>query len=167
MYFIGRDIMYPCALEGSQKVKELSYIHAEAYPAGELKHGPNAVISPGFPIVCLVPQGHVYPKMISNIQEMKARQASIIAIATHGDTKISLLADHVVYIPKADEVISGILVTVVLQLFAYYITLYKGYSIDNPRALKKTYPKPGNIHKAPVSIDIDKPRNLAKSVTVE
>ena len=158
---------YPSALEGSQKLKELSYIHAEAYPAGELKHGPNAVIYDHFPIICLVPEGHVYKKMISNVQEMKARNASILCFATEGDTRIASHADHVIYLPKTSEEISVMLNTLAMQIFAYYVTLYKGYSIDQPRALQKYFPKPGEIIDPPKSIDIDKPRNLAKSVTVE
>ncbi|HNT29750.1 MAG TPA: glutamine--fructose-6-phosphate transaminase (isomerizing) [bacterium] len=166
-YYIGRDVNYPAALEGAQKLKELSYIHAEAYPAGELKHGPNAVIYPGFPVICLAPQGRVYKKMISNIQEMKAREAQILAFATIGDTDIREHADHVIYLPQCSEQLSVVYATIAMQLFAYYVTLYKGFSIDNPRALQKTYPKPGMITDIPKSIDIDKPRNLAKSVTVE
>ncbi|OIP98779.1 hypothetical protein AUK40_01110 [Candidatus Wirthbacteria bacterium CG2_30_54_11] len=166
-YYIGRDVNYPSALEGSQKLKELSYIHAEAYPAGELKHGPNAVIYDHFPIICLVPEGHVYKKMISNIQEMKARKASILSFATEGDTRIAAHSDHVVFLPRTSEEISVMVNTLAMQLFAYYVTLYKGYSIDQPRSLQKYFPKPGEITAPPKSIDIDKPRNLAKSVTVE
>lgn len=166
-YYIGRDVNYPSAMEGTQKLKELSYIHAEAYPAGELKHGPNAVIEPGFPVICLVPEGEVYKKMLSNIQEMKARGASILAFATEGDKLIAEHAEHVISLPKTSQELSVLVNTIAMQLFAYYVTLYKGYSIDHPRRLKKFYPKPGQKITAPKSIDIDKPRNLAKSVTVE
>jgi glucosamine--fructose-6-phosphate aminotransferase (isomerizing) len=154
-------------MEGAQKLKELSYIHAEAYAAGELKHGPNAVIEPGFPVICLAPKGDVYKKMISNIQEMKARDANILAFATEGDAQIADHADHVVYLPDIAEPLSVLINTIAMQLFAYYVTLYKGYSIDHPRRLKKYYPRPGQKIEPPKSIDIDKPRNLAKSVTVE
>lgn len=166
-YYIGRDVNYPSAMEGAQKLKEVSYIHAEAYAAGELKHGPNAVIHPGFPIIALAPKGHVYKKMISNIQEMKAREAHILAIGTVGDQGLSQHADHVILLPETSEELSVLLNTIAMQLFAYYVTLYKGYSIDNPRELKKFYPEPHEIGEPPKSIDIDKPRNLAKSVTVE
>lgn len=166
-YYIGRDVNYPSAQEGAQKLKEISYIHAEAYPAGELKHGPNAVIYDGFPIICLIPDSSTYKKMYSNIQEMKARDANILAIATQNNSQMEELAKHVIYHPPIKEELAPLLNTLVQQLFAYYVTLYKGYSIDNPRALEKSYPLPGQITDPPKSIDIDKPRNLAKSVTVE
>jgi glucosamine--fructose-6-phosphate aminotransferase (isomerizing) len=140
--FIGRHTGYPAALEGALKLKELSYIHAEGYPAGELKHGPIALIEPGVPVVAIATECHVRPKMLSNIQEVRARGASVIAVATEGDEEIRGLADHVLYVPRVHELLSPVVVTVPLQLFAYHIAKVRG-------------------------CDVDQPRNLAKSVTVE
>jgi glucosamine--fructose-6-phosphate aminotransferase (isomerizing) len=140
--FIGRHTGYPAALEGALKLKEISYIHAEGYPAGELKHGPIALVEKGVPVVAVATQCHVYPKVLSNIQEVKARGAEVIAVATEGDTQIKDLADHVLYVPETHELLSPTLVTVPLQLFAYHIAKARG-------------------------CDVDQPRNLAKSVTVE
>jgi glucosamine--fructose-6-phosphate aminotransferase (isomerizing) len=140
--FIGRHTGYPAALEGALKLKEISYIHAEGYPAGELKHGPIALVEPGVPVIAVATDCHVYPKVLSNIQEVKARGADVIAVATEGDTTIGDLADHVLYVPRTDELLSPIVVTVPLQLFAYRIAKLRG-------------------------CDVDQPRNLAKSVTVE
>jgi glutamine---fructose-6-phosphate transaminase (isomerizing) len=140
--FIGRHTGYPAALEGALKLKELSYIHAEAYPAGELKHGPIALIEVGVPVVAIATRCHVYPKMLSNIQEVKARGASVIAIVTEGDTEAARLADHVLEVPETPELLSPVVVTVPLQLLAYHVAVLRG-------------------------CDVDQPRNLAKSVTVE
>jgi len=140
--FIGRHTGYPAALEGALKLKELSYIHAEAYPAGELKHGPMALIEDGGPVVAIATRCHVYPKMLSNIQEVKARGASVIAIVTEGDTEAARLADHVLEVPETPELLSPVVVTVPLQLLAYHVAVLRG-------------------------CDVDQPRNLAKSVTVE
>ncbi|TMM22294.1 MAG: glutamine--fructose-6-phosphate transaminase (isomerizing) [Actinobacteria bacterium] len=140
--FIGRHTGYPAALEGALKLKELSYIHAEAYPAGELKHGPIALIEDGVPVVAIATRCHVYPKMLSNIQEVKARGASVIAIVTEGDTEAARLADHVLEVPETPELLSPVVVTVPLQLLAYHVAVLRG-------------------------CDVDQPRNLAKSVTVE
>ena len=140
--YIGRTYNAPIAYEGALKLKELSYIHAEGCGAGEMKHGPIAMIDTNFPTMALVPNDRVYEKMLSNIQEIKARKGPVIAIATEGDKEISKLADDVVYVPKTIEILQPILNIVPLQLFAYYFALGKGY---NP----------------------DRPRNLAKSVTVE
>jgi glutamine---fructose-6-phosphate transaminase (isomerizing) len=142
MLFIGRHTGYPAALEGALKLKEISYIHAEGYAAGELKHGAIALIEPGVPVVAVATECHVYPKILSNIQEVKARGADVIAIATEGDEQIGGLADHVLYVPRTHELLSPIVVTVPLQLFAYHIAKRLG-------------------------CDVDQPRNLAKSVTVE
>jgi glucosamine--fructose-6-phosphate aminotransferase (isomerizing) len=141
-FFIGRNINYPIALEGALKLKEISYIHAEGYAAGELKHGPLALITKDVPVVAIAPQGHTYDKILSNIKEVKARDASVIAIADMDDTEISKYVDVVLTIPKTDEMLSPILSSVVVQLLAYYTALERKCSID-------------------------KPRNLAKSVTVE
>jgi len=140
--FIGRHTGYPAALEGALKLKELSYIHAEAYPAGELKHGPIALIEDGVPVVAIATRCHVYPKMLSNIQEVKARGASVIAIVTEGHTEAARLADHVLEVPETPELLSPVVVTVPLQLLAYHVAVLRG-------------------------CDVDQPRNLAKSVTVE
>jgi glucosamine--fructose-6-phosphate aminotransferase (isomerizing) len=141
-FYLGRKYNYPIALEGALKLKEISYIPAEGYGAGEMKHGPIALIDKSFPSVCIVPSDSVYEKMISNIEEIKARQGKIIAIATKGDQRIKKLADDCIYIPKTLEMLTPILSVVPLQLFAYYMA-----------DLRKCDP--------------DKPRNLAKSVTVE
>ena len=141
-FFIGRNINYPVALEGALKLKEISYIHAEGYAAGELKHGPLALISKDVPVVAIAPYGHTYDKILSNIKEVTARDASVIAIADCDDCEIRKFADFVIPIPKTDEVLTPLLSSVVVQLLAYYTALELDCSID-------------------------KPRNLAKSVTVE
>jgi len=147
--FLGRGIHYPIALEGALKLKEISYIHAEGYPAGEMKHGPNALIDEDLPVVVVAtrdPQnpGSLvrYEKTISNLKEVKARSGKVIALATEGDEEIQEAADHVIYIPPAPEELSAILEIVPLQLLAYHIAIHRG-------------------------CDVDQPRNLAKSVTVE
>ncbi len=140
--YLGRGINFPIALEGALKLKEISYIHAEGYPAGEMKHGPIALIDENMPVVAIATQGQVYDKILSNIEEAKARDGIIIAVATDKDTKISKKANHVIYIPKTTELLTPILAVIPLQLLAYHIANYRG-------------------------CDVDQPRNLAKSVTVE
>jgi len=140
--FIGRHTGYPAALEGALKLKELSYVHAEGFPAAELKHGPIALVEDGVPVVAIATECHVYPKMLSNIQEVRARGAEVIAIATEGDEQIGAMADHVLEVPSTPELLSPVVVTVPLQLFAYHMAKLRG-------------------------CDVDQPRNLAKSVTVE
>jgi glucosamine--fructose-6-phosphate aminotransferase (isomerizing) len=140
--FLGRKYNFPVALEGALKLKEISYIHAEGYGAGEMKHGPIALINENFPTFAICPSDSVYDKMISNIEEIKARKGKIIALATKGNEEIKELVDDVVYIPKTLEMLTPILSVVPLQLFAYYMGVLRG-------------------------CDVDKPRNLAKSVTVE
>ena len=140
--FIGRHTGYPAALEGALKLKEISYIHAEGFPAGELKHGPIALVEEGVPVVAVATECHVHPKMLSNIQEVRARGAEVIAIATEGDTETPRLADHTLFVPRTPELLSPVIVTVPLQLFAYHVAKLRG-------------------------CDVDRPRNLAKSVTVE
>ncbi|MCX6765534.1 MAG: glutamine--fructose-6-phosphate transaminase (isomerizing) [Candidatus Moranbacteria bacterium] len=140
--YMGRKYNYPIACEGALKIKEISYIHAEGYPSGEMKHGPIALISENFPSVFIVPRDSVYEKNLSGMQEIKAREGSIITVATQGDKKIRKIADDVIYIPKTLEMLTPLLSIVPLQLLAYYVGTLKGY-------------------------DVDKPRNLAKSVTVE
>ena len=140
--YLGRGYNYPTALEGALKIKEIAYVHAEGYAGGEMKHGPIALVDKNFPIVAIVTQNGVYEKMISNLEEIKARGGPILAIATVGDKNIGKLADDVFYVPKTVRQLEPMLNVVPLQLFAYYFGALKGY-------------------------DVDKPRNLAKSVTVE
>ena len=141
-FFIGRNTDYALAMEGALKLKEISYIHAEAYPAGELKHGPLALIVEGVPVVAIATRMSLYDKTLSNIKEVKARGADVTAIAFAGETEVEKSVDHVLYIPRIDEIFSGVLAIIPLQLLAYYTALERGY-------------------------DVDQPRNLAKSVTVE
>jgi glucosamine--fructose-6-phosphate aminotransferase (isomerizing) len=147
--FLGRGIHYPIALEGALKLKEISYIHAEGYPAGEMKHGPNALIDEDLPVVVLATRDPDdadsvlrYEKTMSNIKEVKAREGQVIAVATEGDDEIAESADHVLYVPRAPELLVPLLEVVPLQLLAYHIAVRRG-------------------------CDVDQPRNLAKSVTVE
>ncbi|OGG55990.1 glutamine--fructose-6-phosphate aminotransferase [Candidatus Kaiserbacteria bacterium RIFCSPHIGHO2_01_FULL_55_37] len=140
--YIGRKYNYPIAYEGAIKLKEISYIHAEGCGAGEMKHGPIAMIDENFPTMAIAPKDSMYEKMISNIHEIKARKGPVIAVATEGDKEIAKLADDVIYVPETLEMLSPILNVVPLQLFAYYFAKEKG-------------------------LNVDRPRNLAKSVTVE
>lgn len=140
--FLGRNINFPTALEGALKLKEISYIPAEGYAAGEMKHGPIALIDEYRAVVCIATSSHVYDKMASNIQEIKARKGVVLAIATDGDREIGHHADYVIEVPKIDEIFSPLLTVIPLQLIAYYISVKRGN-------------------------DVDQPRNLAKSVTVE
>lgn len=140
--YLGRGINYPIALEGALKLKEISYIHAEGYPAGEMKHGPIALINESMPTLAIVLKDHVYEKMLSQVEQAKARGGIVIAIATEGDTIITEKADYVIYIPEVPEMLSPIVSVIPLQLLAYHIAVRRG-------------------------ADVDKPRNLAKSVTVE
>jgi len=140
--YLGRKYNYPVALEGALKLKEISYIHSEGCSAGEMKHGPIALIDEKFPTFAIAPSDSVYEKMISNIEEIKARKGQIIAIATEGNEDIKKVADDVIYIPKTLEMLTPILSVIPLQLFAYHVAVLRG-------------------------CDVDKPRNLAKSVTVE
>jgi len=140
--FLGRKYNYPVALEGALKLKEVSYIHAEGYGAGEMKHGPIAMIDKKFPTIVVAPSDSMYEKVASNIQEIKARSGKVIAVATEGNNQIKKIVDDVIYIPKTLEMLMPILSVMPLHLFAYYVGVMRGY-------------------------DVDKPRNLAKSVTVE
>ena len=142
VFFIGRSLDYAVALEGALKLKEISYIHAEAYAAGELKHGTLALIIEGVPVIALATQHDVYEKTLSNIKEVKARDAIVIGIAQEGDDQIKKYVDHTIFIPQADKYLAPILAVIPLQLLAYYAAVTRG-------------------------CDVDKPRNLAKSVTVE
>jgi len=140
--YLGRGYNFPVALEGALKLKEISYIHAEGYPAAEMKHGPIALIDENMPVVFIAPHDEIYDKVISNIQEVRARKGKVISIATDGDEKIKSVSDYVIYIPETIPMLVPILTVIPLQLLAYYMALELGW-------------------------DIDKPRNLAKSVTVE
>jgi glutamine---fructose-6-phosphate transaminase (isomerizing) len=140
--YLGRGYNFPVALEGALKLKEISYIHAEGYPAAEMKHGPIALIDDMMPVIVVAPQDGTYAKIVSNVQEVKARGGRVIAVVTEGDQEITRLADHVFTIPQTIDPLTPILSVLPLQLFAYYIAVRRG-------------------------CDVDKPRNLAKSVTVE
>ena len=140
--YLGRGYNYPVALEGALKLKEISYIHAEGYPAAEMKHGPIALIDKDMPVVFIATKDSVYGKILSNIEEVKARGGRVIAIATEGDEQIIEKVDHVFYIPKTTDSLIPMLSVIPLQLLAYHIAVMRG-------------------------CDVDKPRNLAKSVTVE
>jgi glucosamine--fructose-6-phosphate aminotransferase (isomerizing) len=136
--YLGRRYNFPVALEGALKLKEVSYIHAEGYGAGEMKHGPLAMIDENFPSVVIVPKDSMYEKMVSNIQQLKARKGPVVAVASMGDTEIANLADDVMYIPHTLEMLTPILAVVPLQLFAYYVAREKGYNVDRPRNLAKS-----------------------------
>ena len=140
--YLGRGYNYPAALEGALKLKEISYIHAEGYPAAEMKHGPIALIDENMPIVIIAPKKGHYDKIVSNVQEIKARKGKVIAVVNKGDVQVASMADYVIEIPETSECFSPIVASVPLQLLAYYIAVYRG-------------------------VNVDQPRNLAKSVTVE
>jgi glucosamine--fructose-6-phosphate aminotransferase (isomerizing) len=140
--FLGRGVNFPVAMEGALKLKEISYIHAEGYPAGEMKHGPIALIDARMPVVAVAPRDPLYKKMMSNIEEVKGRDGIVIAVATEGDTAIAAKADHVIQLPATAPLLNPFLTSIPLQLLAYHIALLRG-------------------------CDVDRPRNLAKSVTVE
>ena len=140
--YLGRGLTYPLALEGALKLKEISYIHAEGYPAGEMKHGPIALIDSRMPVVAIAPRGATYDKMTSSVEEVKARDGIVIAVATEGDEAIATKADLVIPVPPSLEWLQPILFALPLQLLAYHMGVLRG-------------------------CDVDQPRNLAKSVTVE
>ena len=137
-FFIGRGINFPVALEGALKLKEISYIHAEAYPAGELKHGSFALLSEDVPVIAIVARDNTYEAMLTNIKEVKARRSPVIALAEEGDEDIDQLADLVITVPKVDAIFSPVVNTVALQLLAYYTAKHRGCPIDNPRNLAKS-----------------------------
>ena len=140
--YLGRGYNFPIALEGALKLKEITYIHAEGYPAAEMKHGPIALVDETLPVVFVATKDMYYEKVVSNIQEIKARKGQVIAVATIGDSVLPTMSDNIMFVPDIDEVIAPLLSVIPLQLLSYYVGIYKG-------------------------IDVDKPRNLAKSVTVE
>jgi glucosamine--fructose-6-phosphate aminotransferase (isomerizing) len=136
--YLGRGVNFPVALEGALKLKEISYIHAEGYPAAEMKHGPIALIDENMPVVFIAPQDGVHGKIVSNIEEVKARGGKVIAIVTEGDEEIARLADAVFHIPATHDLLTPILASVPLQLFAYYVAVRRGCHIDQPRNLAKS-----------------------------
>lgn len=138
VFFIGRTFNYPIALEGALKLKEISYIHAEGYAAGELKHGPLALITKNTPVIAIATKGLIYDKMVNNIKEVKAREAPIIAIADEKDTEIEKYVDAVIRVPATEDILSPILATVVMQLFSYYTARARNCPIDQPRNLAKS-----------------------------
>ena len=140
--YLGRNYNFPTALEGALKLKEISYVHAEGYPAAEMKHGPIALVDETCPSVFVMPQGFIYEKVMSNLEEIKARGGPVIAVAAEGDERVAEVADDVVYIPQVEEFLQPIVSVIPLQLLSYHIAILRG-------------------------CDVDKPRNLAKSVTVE
>jgi glucosamine--fructose-6-phosphate aminotransferase (isomerizing) len=140
--YLGRGLHHPLALEGALKMKELSYIHAEGYPGGEMKHGPIALIDANMPVVALMPQDATYDRMLANIEEVRARDGLLVALAHHGDTMIGQKTSRVLRVPAASEFLNPIVMAVPLQLLAYHVAVRRG-------------------------CDVDQPRNLAKSVTVE
>ncbi|KFF07996.1 glutamine--fructose-6-phosphate transaminase (isomerizing) [Chryseobacterium luteum] len=136
--YLGRGYNYPAALEGALKLKEISYIHAEGYPAAEMKHGPIALIDENMPIVIIAPKKGHYDKIVSNVQEIKARKGKVIAVVNKGDKQVSAMADYVIEIPETSECFSPIVASVPLQLLAYYIAVYRGANVDQPRNLAKS-----------------------------
>ena len=140
--YLGRGYNYPIAMEGALKLKEISYIHAEGYPAAEMKHGPIALVDAEMPVVVIATKNDMYEKMLSNVQEIKARKGRIIAIVTKGDTVMTNIADDIIEIPETLDCFEPLLTIIPLQFLSYYIAIHKG-------------------------CDVDQPRNLAKSVTVE
>ena len=136
--FIGRGAVYPLALEGALKLKEISYVHAEGYPAGELKHGPIALLDPTVPLVAIAQRGPTYDKVVSNIQEVRARDARVLVIATEGDAGVRRHADDVIFVPDAPETLAPLLGVLPLQLLAYHVALARGCNIDQPRNLAKS-----------------------------
>ncbi|MBL0332118.1 MAG: glutamine--fructose-6-phosphate transaminase (isomerizing) [Chlorobiota bacterium] len=136
--YLGRGFNFPVALEGALKLKEISYIHAEGYPAAEMKHGPIALIDENMPVVFIAPKDEIYNKIISNIEQVKARSGKVIAIATEGDETIKHLADHVIYVPETLPFLAPIINVIPLQLLSYYIALERGCNVDQPRNLAKS-----------------------------
>jgi glucosamine--fructose-6-phosphate aminotransferase (isomerizing) len=136
--FLGRGSSFPVALEGALKLKEISYIHAEGYPAAEMKHGPIALIDNDMPVVFIATKDSSYGKVVSNIQEVKARKGHVIAIVTEGDTEVKGMADYIIEIPQTGEAFVPLLATIPLQLLAYHIAVMRGCNVDQPRNLAKS-----------------------------
>jgi glucosamine--fructose-6-phosphate aminotransferase (isomerizing) len=136
--FLGRGYNFPVALEGALKLKEISYIHAEGYPAAEMKHGPIALIDEMMPVFCLAPRDAVYQKIVSNIQEVKARQGRVMAVVTEGDDEITRIAEHTIAVPETIDPLTPVLCVVPLQLLAYHVAVRRGCNVDQPRNLAKS-----------------------------
>ena len=136
--YLGRGYLFPVALEGALKLKEISYIHAEGYPAAEMKHGPIALIDDNMPVVVVATKDDTYEKIINNIQEIKARKGKVIAIVTEGDEIIRKMADYVLEVPETMTVFSGLLAVIPLQLLSYHIAVLRGCNVDQPRNLAKS-----------------------------
>ena len=136
--YLGRGSSFPVALEGALKLKEISYIHAEGYPAAEMKHGPIALIDEEMPVFVIATKGTSYEKVVSNIQEVKARKGKIVAIVTEGDTQVKEIADHVIEIPDTDDHLVPLLATIPLQLLSYHIAVMRNCNVDQPRNLAKS-----------------------------
>ena len=136
--YLGRGYNFPVALEGALKLKEISYIHAEGYPAAEMKHGPIALIDEQMPVVVIATRKGHYEKVVSNIQEIKSRNGKIIAVVTEGDDTVKELADHVIEVPETSESMTPLLTTIPLQLLSYHIAVMRGCNVDQPRNLAKS-----------------------------
>jgi glucosamine--fructose-6-phosphate aminotransferase (isomerizing) len=136
--YLGRGYNFPVALEGALKLKEISYIHAEGYPAAEMKHGPIALIDAQMPVIVIAPRQKHYDKVVSNIQEIKSRSGRIIAIVTKGDTQVRDLAEYVIEIPDTTDALTPLLTTIPLQLLSYHIAVMRGCNVDQPRNLAKS-----------------------------
>ena len=136
--FLGRGYNFPTALEGALKLKEISYIHAEGYPAAEMKHGPIALVDKNMPVVVIATKKGFYEKVVSNIQEIKSREGKIISIVTKGDTDVKKLSDDFIEIPECEELFAPILASIPLQLLSYHIALLRGCNVDQPRNLAKS-----------------------------
>ena len=136
--YLGRGFEFPVALEGALKLKEISYIHAEGYPAAEMKHGPIALIDEEMPVIVMASNGPLYEKLVSNIQEVKARKGKIMAIVTKGDTQVKAIADHVIEIPRTNEILTPLISVIPLQLLSYHIAVMRNCNVDQPRNLAKS-----------------------------
>jgi glucosamine--fructose-6-phosphate aminotransferase (isomerizing) len=136
--YLGRGVNFPAALEGALKLKEISYVHAEGYPAAEMKHGPIALIDENMPVVVVAPRDAVYGKIVSNVQEVRARGGKVIAIVNPGEEEITALAEAVFEVPETLDLLSPILTIIPLQLFSYYVALRRGCNVDQPRNLAKS-----------------------------
>ena len=136
--YLGRGSSFPVALEGALKLKEISYIHAEGYPAAEMKHGPIALIDENMPVFVIATKGNSYEKVVSNIQEVKARKGKIVAIITEGDEQVKAMADDYIEIPETNEYLVPLIATIPLQILSYYIAVMRGCNVDQPRNLAKS-----------------------------
>ena len=136
--YLGRGVNHPLALEGALKLKEVSYVHAEGYPAGEMKHGPIALIDRQMPVVVVAPDGRLYEKVLGSIEEVRARNGLVVALASDGDHEIVPRADHVLHVPRTSELLSPILFAIPLQLLAYHVAVLRHCNVDQPRNLAKS-----------------------------